>query len=58
MASAAPSWAFASGVEKLVEASVDEVAQLADRRAAVAGQHVEGVGALLAAVLEVLRVSR
>ena len=40
-----------------VELGVDVVAQLADRRAAVAGEHVEGIGAPLAARLEVLRVA-
>ena len=49
MDSAAPSCALASGVEKLSMRGVGVVAQLADRRAAVAGQHVEGVGAILAA---------
>ena len=40
-----------------VELGVDVVAQLADRRAAVAGEHVERIGAPLAAVLEVLGVA-
>ena len=39
-----------------LEPRVGVVAQLADRRAAVAGEHVERVGAVLAALLEVLRV--
>ena len=39
-----------------VDAGVGVVAQIADRRAAVAGEHVERVGTVLAALLEVLRV--
>ncbi len=39
-----------------VEARVGVVAQFADRRPAVAREHVERIGAVLAALLEVLRV--
>ena len=39
-----------------VEARVGVVAQVADRRAAVAGEHVERIGPVLAALLEVLGV--
>src|SRR6185295_11610785 len=39
------------------EASIDVVAQLPYWRAAVAGEHVERVGATLAARLEVLRIA-
>ena len=40
-----------------VEPGVGVVAQLADRRAAVAGEHIERIGTPLAAALEVLRVA-
>ncbi len=42
---------------EVVELGVDVVAQLADRRPAVARQHVERIGPGLAAPLEVLRVA-
>ena len=54
-ASAAATCALAIGVFKRVELGVGEIAQIADRRRAVARQHVERVGKIAAIVLARIR---
>ena len=51
MPSAAAICALAIGVASVVELGVGEIAQIADRRRAVARQHVERIGEIAAAVL-------